>query len=399
MPFTTKIKSGRRISGRKAMKKFWIIAGEASGDIYGAALAQELRQIAAKNNEEIDIAGMGGKAMMEAGIRIKVDSTELGVIGIFEVLKSIFTFIKIFFYLLNEVKKERPDAVILIDYPGFNLRFAKKLYRLGIPVYWYVSPQVWVWGKKRLPILAKVCAKMLVIFPFEEEVYAKTALQAKFVGHPLVDVIAKRKDPAIVRDPNSFLLLPGSRKGEIDRLLVPMLDTVVELHKKYPDLYFTLAAPREKIAESCREKIAAYQKKYPGLPEISIVTGNTGKLQQSAGTGLAASGTVTVECALSGLPLVVGYKLNFFTLLLARILVKLFRGFFTMVNIIADKEVYKELLQWHFCTKEILPAVEDILPGGKRRKEVEKDMERVASMLGSASDLPALRRAAIELYR
>ncbi|MBR2624760.1 MAG: hypothetical protein IKD23_00010 [Lentisphaeria bacterium] len=117
------------------MKKFWIIAGEASGDIYGAALAQELRQIAAKNNEEIDIAGMGGKAMMEAGIRIKVDSTELGVIGIFEVLKSIFTFIKIFFYLLNEVKKERPDAVILIDYPGFNLRFAKKLYRLGIPVY------------------------------------------------------------------------------------------------------------------------------------------------------------------------------------------------------------------------------------------------------------------------
>lgn len=380
------------------MKKFWIIAGEASGDIYGAALARELRQIAADNNEEIDIAGMGGNAMKEAGIRIKVDSTELGVIGIFEVLKSIFTFIRIFFYLLNEVKKERPDAVILIDYPGFNLRFAKKLYRLGIPVYWYVSPQVWVWGKKRLPVLARICAKMLVIFPFEVDVYAPTGLEAKFVGHPLVDVIARRKDPGITRDPNSFLLLPGSRSGEIDRLLFPMLETTLELRKKHPDLRFTLAAPREKIAAMCREKIAAFRRKHPELPEIEIVVGNTGKLQQSAGTGLAASGTVTVECALSGLPLVVGYKLNFFTLVLARILVTLFRGYFTMVNIIADKEVYKELLQWHFCKEEIIPAVEAILPGGSRREEVEKDMQNVASLLGSASETPALRRAAIELY-
>ena len=139
------------------MKKYWIIAGESSGDIYGAALAQELRRLAAENNETIEISGMGGAAMINAGINIKVDSTELGVIGIFEALKSIFTFIRIFFYLLKEVKADRPDAVILIDYPGFNLRFAKKLYKLGIPVYWYVSPQVWVWGKKRLPVLAKIC--------------------------------------------------------------------------------------------------------------------------------------------------------------------------------------------------------------------------------------------------
>ena len=381
------------------MKKYWIIAGESSGDIYGAALAQELRRLAAENNETIEISGMGGAAMINAGINIKVDSTELGVIGIFEALKSIFTFIRIFFYLLKEVKEDRPDAVILIDYPGFNLRFAKKLYKLGIPVYWYVSPQVWVWGKKRLPVLAKICTKMLVIFPFEVEVYAATQLQAQFVGHPLVDVISARRDPEIVRDPDTFLLLPGSRKNEIDRLLVPMLETVEELHRKHPQLKFILAAPREKIANSCREKIAAFRRKHPELPEISISVGNTGKLQQLAGTGIAASGTVTVECALSGLPLVVGYKLNLLSLALAKILVTLYRGFFTMVNIIADKEVYKEFLQWHFCKEEVLPAVEEILPGGSRRAEVEQGMQEVASLLGSASEVSAIRRAAIEMYK
>jgi lipid-A-disaccharide synthase len=242
------------------MKKFWIIAGESSGDIYGAALAEELRQLGAARGETVEISGMGGAAMIKAGVKVKVDSTELGVIGIFEVLKSIFTFIRIFFYLLKEVKADRPDAVILIDYPGFNLRFAKKLYKLGIPVYWYVSPQVWVWGKKRLPVLAKICTKMLVIFPFEVEVYANSGLQAKFVGHPLVDVIAARRDPSIVRDKDTFLLLPGSRKNEIDRLLIPMLEVVEELHKKHDNLKFILAAPREKIAESCRKKIDKFRK-------------------------------------------------------------------------------------------------------------------------------------------
>ena len=381
------------------MKKFWIIAGEASGDIYGAALAEELRRLGAEKGETVEISGMGGNAMIKAGVNIKVDSTELGVIGIFEVLKSIFTFIRIFFYLLKEVKKDRPDAVILIDYPGFNLRFAKKLYKLGIPVYWYVSPQVWVWGKKRLPVLAKICTKMLVIFPFEVEVYAKTQLQAEFVGHPLVDVVAGRKDPAIVRDPRKFLLLPGSRKNEIDRLLNPMLEVVCGLNESHPELQFILAAPREKIAAMCEKKIAAFRKKYPQTPEIAISVGNTGRLQQECGTGLAASGTVTVECALAGLPLVVGYKLNLLTLALAKILVTLYRGFFTMVNIIADKEVYQEFLQWHFCKKEVLPAVEAILPGGSRRQEVEAGMAEVASLLGSASEVTAIRRAAIEIYQ
>lgn len=380
------------------MKKIWIMAGESSGDMYGAALAAELRALAAANGETVEFSGMGGAAMIKAGIPVKVDSTELGVIGVFEVLKSIFTFIRIFFQLVNAAKKERPDAVVLIDYPGFNIRFAKKMHQLGIPVYWYISPQVWVWNKKRLPVLAKVCTKMLVIFPFEVEVYSGVPLETKFVGHPLVDVIAGRKDPAITRDDNTLLLLPGSRKNEIERLLVPMLETVCALHGKHPQLKIQLSTPREKIAALCRQKIAAFRKKHPGLPEVSVSVGDTGYWQQRAGTGLAASGTVTVECALAGLPLVVGYKLNFFTLVLAKILVKLYRGFFTMVNIIANREVYQEFLQWHFCPAEVAPALEAILPGGARREEVLAGMNEVKELLTAGSTEPALRRAAREIY-
>lgn len=380
------------------MKKIWIIAGESSGDMYGAALAAELRALAAANGETVEFSGMGGAAMIKAGIPVKVDSTELGVIGVFEVLKSIFTFIRIFFQLVNAAKKERPDAVVLIDYPGFNIRFAKKMHKLGIPVYWYISPQVWVWNKKRLPVLAKVCTKMLVIFPFEVEVYSGVPLETKFVGHPLVDVISKRKDPAITRDDNTLLLLPGSRKNEIERLLIPMLETVCVLHGKHPQLKFQLSTPREKIAVLCRHKIAAFRKKHPDLPEVAVSVGDTGYWQQRAGTGLAASGTVTVECALAGLPLVVGYKLNFFTLVLAKILVKLYRGFFTMVNIIANREVYQEFLQWHFCPAEVAPALEAILPGGARRDEVLAGMNEVKELLTAGSTEPAIRRAAREIY-
>ena len=146
------------------MKNIWILAGETSGDIYGARLSQELRAIAKENNEEISFSGMGGPHMMNAGIPVKVDSTELGVVGIFEITKMLFTFIKIYFYLVKEAKKERPDAVILIDYPGFNLLFALAMWRNNIKVVWYVCPHLWVWAKWRLPVLAKICYKMLVIW-------------------------------------------------------------------------------------------------------------------------------------------------------------------------------------------------------------------------------------------
>jgi len=378
------------------VKKIWIISGESSGDIYGANLARELKRIAAANGEELELSGMGGARMIAAGVNVLVDSTELGVMGVFEVSKLLFTFIRIFFKLLKAAKSERPDAVVLIDYPGFNLRFAKALYKAKIPVVWYVSPQVWVWGKKRKPILARVCSKMLVIFPFETEVYADTRLAAEFVGHPLIDLVAARTDPSIKRDGDTVLLLPGSRKMEIERLLPPMLESVAKLGKTHPNLKFHLAAPREKIAAMCRKMLEKFRRR-PDMPEVEISTGDTGYWLQRAGSGIASSGTVTVEAAIAGLPLVIGYKLNFFTLVLASVLVKLYRGFFTMTNIIANREVYQEFLQWSFSPKHIVPALEAILPGGSRRAEVEAGMTEVRESLSARSG-NAARQAALSCW-
>ena len=379
------------------MKNIWILSGEASGDMYGAKLAEELRLIAAAKGEEIHIAGMGGPKMIAAGIDIRVDSTELGVIGFVEILKHIFTFINIFFKLVKQAKTERPDRVVLIDYPGFNLLFALVMYCNEIPVIWYVCPHLWVWGKWRLPVLAKICSKMLVIFPFEVEVFAETPLKADFVGHPLVDIVEGRRDPSIVRDPNAFLLLPGSRTMEIERLLPTMLEAVYQLSQKHPQLRFYLSTPRERITNLCLKTISEYREKQPDLPQISVSTGDTGMWQQKAGTGLAASGTVTVESAIAGLPLVVGYRTNWLSIIIAILLqVKLFRGFFTMTNIIANKVVYEEFLQHRFKVENIVPAVERILPDGERRLEVEAEMAEVRQML-SAQSGSAARQAALAI--
>ncbi len=379
------------------MKNIWIVSGEASGDVYGARLARELRRLAAERGDEIDISGMGGPEMRRAGIRIRVDSTELGVVGVIEVLKHLFTFVGIFFRLLREVKRERPGAVVLIDYPGFNLLFALMLYWHRIPVVWYVCPHLWVWGKWRLPVLARICTRMLVIFPFETEVFARTKLHAEFVGHPLVDIVAERRDPAVVRNPDDFLLLPGSRTMEINFLLFPMLETVLALSKLHPELKFHLSAPREKIAALCRRRIGQFRDRNPELPEIEVTCGDTSYWQQRAGTGLAASGTVTVESAIAGLPLVVGYKLNWITILLAALVVRLYRGFFTMVNIIANRTVFEEFLQHHFAPRELVGAVERILPGGIRRGEVEAGMAEVKELLTPNSS-SAARQAAEACY-
>ncbi len=379
------------------MRNFWIIAGEASGDMYGARLGRELIAIGKARGEEVKVAGMGGPAMIGAGFDIRVDSTELGVMGVVEVMKLIFTFIRIFFSLVRSAIKERPDAVILIDYPGFNLLFALMMYFNKIPVIWYVCPHLWVWGKWRLPVLARICSKMLVIFPFEPEVFAKTRLRAEFVGHPLLDIFAEKRDPAIRRDPNLFLLLPGSRSMEITRLMTPMLETVRELAASHPELRFVLSAPREKVANHCREVYREFRRRHPDTPEIEFVVGETSRYQQEAGTGLAASGTVTVESAIAGLPLVVVYKLNTVTLLLASLVVRLYRGYFTMVNIIADKTVFEEFLQWDVRPAKLVPSIEKILPGGARRAAVEAEMAEVVHLLSPQSS-SAIRQAAEACY-
>jgi len=372
-------------------KKIWIISGEESGDIYGARLIEELRNSSPENPPYISV--MGGRRMAETGAELMVDATELGVVGLMEVLGIIFTIIGIFRKLVKRASEERPDCVVMIDYPGFNLRLAKKLHKLNIPIVWYISPQVWAWKKGRMAKLAEYCTKMLVIFPFETDVYKETGLDTEFVGHPLVEVVQDRKNPNIQHNKNLVLLLPGSRSNEINRLFVPMLETALELHKRHPELIFTVAAPRDSVYERLQEIYRRFceSRNKSEMPQITITSGETALWMQKAGTGLAASGTVTVECAIAGLPLTVAYRLNALTYWIARMLVDL--PYFTMVNLIADKRVYEEFLQKDVNAITLADSLEKILPGGDRRSEVEADIKDVVNSLSLKSGNPAKRVA------
>lgn len=363
--------------------KIWIIAGESSGDLYGAKLTADLKRL----NPEVEVSGMGGVKMRKAGVDLLVDSTELGVVGIVEVLGMIFKFIRIMLYLLRQAELRRPDAVVLIDYPGFNIRLAKRLKKLGIPVIWYISPQVWVWRKSNIPKLAHYCTGMMVIFPFEVDVYRGSGLDVKFVGHPLVEVVQERRNSALQRDPARILLLPGSRRNETKRLLYPMLRAAALLKKRHGDLRFVISAPREKVAQDIRRDLEEFLRKDPAaadLPEIPVVSGKTPEFMQTCIAGFAASGTVTVECAIAGLPLVVAYRLNLFTFLLAGIIIrKLFRNSFTMPNIILNRKLFEEFLQYRATPEALADAMERILPGGSRRAEVEAGMAEMTRELSA----------------
>ena len=351
-------------------KNIWIMAGEASGDLYGSHLYHEIK----KKLPDATIKGMGAQEMKKAGVDILVDSSELGVIGFVEVIKMYPTFKRLFNQLLKQAIEEKPDAVIMIDYPGFNLRLAKKLHAAGIKVIWYVCPQVWAWGKKRIPVFAEVVSKMLVIFPFETETFKHTSLDVEFVGHPLVDILSEVPRPE--RDPNLLLLLPGSRRSEISRLLKDMILTANKVAENNPNVRFVLPTPREAIQEMVQEMLV---KLAPTAP-IKVVCGESVEWMCKASAGIAASGTVTVQAAILGLPLISTYRLQSLTYQVASRIVDI--PYFTMINFIAKKEIYPEFLQSEVCPEKLIPALESIMPNGSRRVQIEQDLKDVLQLLG-----------------
>ncbi|MCH2204538.1 MAG: lipid-A-disaccharide synthase [Lentisphaerales bacterium] len=362
--------------------KIWIIAGESSGDTYGARISRELKKLV----PNVEISGMGGEEMKQEGLDLMVDSTELGVMGIIEVAKLYPTFKKIFNMLVEEADKQRPDAVVLIDYPGFNLRYAEKLHELNIPVCYYVSPQVWAWHKKRIPKIARVVTKMMVIFPFEKDVYKDTDLDVEFVGHPLAEIL-NDTTTATEREKDTVLLLPGSRFSEIKRLLKPFVETADKIRLTKPNLKFVIPAPREKIRDHIKELLPKLTD-CPG--NFTVECGNTTQWMRRAAAGIAASGTVTVQAAILGLPLISCYRLNPLTYLMAMTLVKI--PFFTMPNVIEGDVVYEEFLQGEVRPEVLSPALEKILPDGRRYQAVQKGMASVVEKLGGKKG--TLKRAA-----
>lgn len=327
---------------------------------------------------------MGADGMRQAGVDLVIDSSNLGVVGFVEVLKHLPTFLSLFRYMVRTAIAEKPAAVVLIDYPGFNLRFAERMHQNGIPVIYYVSPQVWAWGRRRIPKMARVIDKMLVLFPFETEVFEATGLNVEFVGHPLVELLQNYQCSEPERDRNLVLLLPGSRLNEVKRLLQPMLETAAQLKTKHPEKYFVIPAPGEKLYDYVTTYLRQNGPKN-GWPEVKVVREPAREWMGQADCGIAASGTVTIEAAILGLPLVVIYKLHWLTYQFARMVVDI--PYFTMVNLVVQQPVFQEFLQGDVKAEILTPALELISTGGAQRPHVKEGMRKAVQALGGHTDI------------
>lgn len=358
-------------------RSVWIVAGETSGDGYGASLAREIHRLA----PELTVRGMGGPQMRAAGVETFVDSTELGIIGFWECLKHLFFFMGLLRRMTKRAAEERPETVVLIDYPGFNLQLAKRLHKLGIRVVWYVSPQVWAWKTGRIWKLARYCSEMLCIFPFEPRCYEPTTLKARFVGHPLFEILRPYMETPADRDENLVLLLPGSRRQELHRLMPEFVGAAVDLHRRNPSLRFHFALPRQAILEYARQLLS--EMALPeDAPEFTWSCGDTREMMRKGSCAIAASGTVTVEAAMLGLPVVVAYKISPFSWWVGKRLIKI--DTITIANLVCGRTVFEEVLQERCTGENLADALAKILPGGERRETVLQGMDEFTRLLGAA---------------
>jgi lipid-A-disaccharide synthase len=369
--------------------QFFLSAGEASGDIYGAQLVEALRRLA----PEAQFFGMGGEKMDAAGCELLVNAKEIAVVGLVEVLKHLPQIRRHFRYLVAEAARRKTDVVILIDFPDFNLRLARELHRLGIPVFYFVSPQIWAWRTGRVKQIKKYVRKMIVIFPFEQEFYRKHGVDVAYVGHPL----AHTSQPEISREEFANLsglnpaklwiaLLPGSRQKEVLLNLPAMLNAVRLLKRQDTDYEFVLPLASTLDEQWLRSQLAGARE------HIYLITNARAALKHSR-AAVVASGTATVEAALAGTPLVVVYRLTTLTWLLGRRLVSL--DTFAMPNLIAAKRIVTELIQRDCTAANIVRELSEIIPDSLRRQQMLRDLAEVSEKLrdGGNSEAPALRAA------
>jgi lipid-A-disaccharide synthase len=354
------------------LKSVLISAGDASGELHAAALAEELRRRA----PEVSLFGLGGPAMEKAGVELIVPQHELAVGGLFEVLVDLPRIVSVWRRMNRALVERRPDLVVLVDSPDFNLRFAKRAKRRGIPVLYYVSPQVWAWRRGRIRQIAARVDRLAVIFPFEPEVYAGTGLAVDFVGHPLLDRLAPlasvergaaRRALALDEERPLVLLLPGSRRNEVRRTLPLQLAAARALHARDPRVGFVIAVAPSIARDAIDEALTA--EALPALLEVTVVEGRTHEAIRAADVALAKPGTVTLEVALLGTPLVVTTRVNPFTAWLIRRLVQV--STYTMPNLIAGRAVVPEFLQEDADPERIAEALAGLLAGPAREAQLQ----------------------------
>jgi lipid-A-disaccharide synthase len=354
--------------------KLFLVAGEASGDARGAEVMQALGGSASG----LEFFGLGGAQMKAiAGDHFHDWSDRAGVIGIIDVLKNYGFFKQKFNETLSEISRVQPDALILIDYPGFNLRLATAVRKANPAqrIIYYVSPQVWAWNQRRIPKMARTIDLMICIFPFEKPLYEKSGLRTEFVGHPMIDSLGA-KMTGKPRDENLIALLPGSRRREVKKIFPVMVQSALEILKKRPGISFGAAAPSAELQDRMQGILAALA---PHLP-CTVTVGGAHDLMQSAAAGLVASGTATMEAAFFRLPHVVIYRAAWLTFFLGRKLVKV--QWLGMANILAGREIVPEFLQEKALPGPISEAVLRLAGDSAARERFLEDTDAVIAMLG-----------------
>lgn len=382
-------------------KKIYVLAGEASGDEHLSSVLTSL--IAEHPDTTWEIRGFGGpkstvvaKESGQPNSHIEDWIEDAAVVGITEVLKHYSWFKAKLNQAVHEIRNFQPDVVLLIDYPGFNLRLAKAIRHESVPtkILYYISPQVWAWNRRRIPAMARILDKMLCIFPFEETLYEESGLSTTFVGHPLIDELSPYQQDKEERDPNLVALLPGSRKREVERIFPLLLQSAAELEKNQAStqaskLKFVAAAQSEKTAAIMREQAA----KHPEL-NLKIQIGESRKLMQKACCGAVASGTATLEAACLGLPYCLVYKVAWPTYLIAKILIKV--DHLGMVNVLAGREIVQEFVQADATPEAVANKLQQFLQDPQLCLELQNKLQKVISSLGSGG---AATRVAKEILR
>jgi lipid-A-disaccharide synthase len=319
-------------------KKVLIIAGETSGDAHGAELVREIKKL----NETINFNGIGGNGLKSEGVKILVDASELSVVGITEVFSKLPAVLKSFSSVKNILRTDRPDLVILIDFPDFNLVVAKIAKKFKIPVLYYVSPQIWAWRSGRIGRIKRDVEHMAVILPFEKEYYTAHAVPTTFVGHPLLDYYADSppKDCSAIDIAKPVVgLLPGSRRGEIQRNLPEMLAAASQLQQRFENIEFIVS-----LAPSISSQwVESYIQPYRQTCRISVMAGPMIEILQKCTLVVAVSGTVTLETAIYGVPMVIVYRISPVSYMLGRALIRI--DHIGLVNIIAKERIVPELIQ------------------------------------------------------
>ena len=370
----------------------FIIAGEASGDLHASHLARKLLTL----NPDLVLKGMGGDNMRRAGVDIMIDASELAVVGLVEVLANYRTIKRALEKLKLTITETPPDLLILVDYQEFNQRLAAYAKSIGVKVLFYIGPQVWAWRPKRVYKMGKIVDQMAVIFPFEVDLYRNANVPVEFTGHPLVEEVVPDKSAKEARELleldelTTVGIFPGSRRGEIRRVLPIQLATAKKLLKKNPDLQFVLP-----LAESLDEEILdPYIDEIVSL-RIAVINGKPYDVIQACDAIVTASGTATLEIALMGVPMAIVYKISWLTYFILKFMVSIDR--IGLVNIVADKMIIREFLQGKARPGKIAEEIQRILSDKDYNETIRTELSLIREKLGDSSGTTHVAQLAYDM--